>query len=168
MFQSQPIHEGVLPDEYREEPHVVKCMNYPDSNRVPDFDPFNSNMDGTMSQLTDINTQLSEDDGDEENDVFAFVADNIKSSIENDKKTKSYYSQLKSNFTEAVNWITCQEEVDEFAKMMDNFVSNIKRNRNTTNKMTSSQTYISSNLPIENARKHHGCEGWKNTKRRRR
>ena len=134
MFQSQPIHEGVLPDEYREEPHVVKCMNYPDSNRVPDFDPFNSNMDGTMSQLTDINTQLSEDDGEEENDVFAFVADNIKSSIENDKKTKSYYSQLKSNFTGAVNWITCQEEVDEFAKMMDNFVSNIKRNRNTCNK----------------------------------
>ena len=41
-----------------------------------------------MSQITDINTQLSDNDGEEENGVFAFVADNIKSSIENDKKLK--------------------------------------------------------------------------------
>ena len=86
MYQTQTIHEGPLPDEYIEEPHVVQCMNYPSSNRVPDFDPFNSNFDGTMSQLTDINTQISEDEDEEEDDVFAFINDNIKTTIENDKK----------------------------------------------------------------------------------
>ena len=166
MYHSQIIHEGILPDEFMEEPHVVQCMNYPDSNQVSDFDPFNSNLDGTMSQITDINTQLSDNDDDEEDDVFAFVAENIRKGIENDKKTKSYYSQLKPNFTEAVHWITCQEEVDDFAKIIDSFVSTIKRKKHTSIQDTSSQTYISSNLPIETARKHHGCDGWKNKKRK--
>ena len=67
-------------------------MNYPNANRVPNFNPFNSNFDGTTSQLTDINTQISEDEGKEEDGVFAFVADNIKSTIENDDKNISYYS----------------------------------------------------------------------------
>ena len=86
MYQTQTIHEGPLLDEYIEELHVVQCMNYPNSNRVPDFDSFNSNFDGTMSQLTDINTQISEDEGEEEDDVFTFVADNIKTAIDNDRK----------------------------------------------------------------------------------
>ena len=119
-----------------------------------------------MSQLIDINTQLSDNDAEEEDDIFVFVADKIKTSIEKDKKNKSYFSQLKPNFAEAVNWIACREEVDEFAKMIDGFVSNIKRKKNTSNKNTSSHTYISSNLPIETARKHHGFDGWKNTKKR--
>ena len=42
------------------------------------------------------------------------------------QKRKSFYAQLKLNFTEAVNWINTQNEVEEFAKIMDNFVSSIK------------------------------------------
>ena len=66
---------------------------------------------------------------------------------------------------EAINWIICQDEVDEFAKMLDEFVSNIKRRKNKSNQTASSHTYILSNLPIETARKHHGYDGWKNTKK---
>ena len=96
MHQSQTIHEGALPDEYSEEPHVVQCMNHLNSNRVPDFDPFNSNLDGTISQLTNINTQISEDEGEDEDDVFAFAADNIKTSIENDKKIYELLFSIKT------------------------------------------------------------------------
>ena len=79
---------------------------------------------------------------------------------------KSYYSQLKPNFTETVNWITCQSEVDELKKIMDKFVSKIKRKYKDVHHVNHDQTYISSNLPIETARKHHGCTGWKQSKKR--
>ena len=47
---------------------------YPDSNQMEDFDPFHSNLDSTMSQITDINTQITSDDDD---DFFDFVSDNV-------------------------------------------------------------------------------------------
>ena len=147
-YINQSIHDGPIPDDYSLLPHVVRCMNYPDSNLVSDFDLFNSNLDGTMSQLTDINTQLSEDENQDEEDVFAFVANNIQQTIKNDAKTKSYYAQLKPNFSEAVNWITTQEEVEKFAKLMDNFVSTIKQKYNQVQTNSVSHTYVSSNLPI--------------------
>ncbi len=66
------IHQGQIPEEYSQAAHVVRCMNYPDSNEVTDFDPFTSNLDTTMSQVTDINT-IIEDDNEDENIIFAFV-----------------------------------------------------------------------------------------------
>ena len=166
-YHNHNIHQGPIPENYKELPHVVQCINYPDSNQVSDFDPFNSNLDGTMSQVTDINTQYSEYENDNENDIFAYVADNVRTSIVNEQKTKSFYAQLKPNFTEAVNWITDQEEVDQFAKMLDSFVSDIKKKHQICNDETSSHTYVSSNLAIETSRKHHGCESWKRNKRHR-
>ena len=165
-YTSQQIHEGEIPEEYKQIPHVVRCINYPDSNKVNDFDPFYSNFDGTMSQVTDINTQLSENDEDNEDEVFAFVTENVKQSIKKDKKNKSFYAQLKPNFSEAVNWINNQEEADRLAKIMDNFVSYLKQKNKDQGKNSSSHTYISSNLPVEKARKHHGCESWKSKKRK--
>lgn len=81
-YINQNIHDGHIPEEYNLLHHVIQCTNYPDSNKVSDFDPFNSNLDETMSQVTDINTQLLDNQNDENNEnddgnVFAFVAKNI-------------------------------------------------------------------------------------------
>ena len=165
MFINQEIHEGPIPAEYELTPHVVRCTNYPDSNKVTDFDPFNSNLDGTMSQVTDINTQLSDEGNENEDEVFAFVTENVNKSIQKDKKTKSFYSQLKPNFSEAVNWINNQEEADHLAQTLDNFVSYIK-NKNKHTICNSTHTYVLSNLPGEKSRKHHGCESWKSKNRK--
>ena len=129
---------------------------------MEDFDPFHSNLDSTMSQSIDINTQLSSDD---EDDIFDFVTDNVSvSSIH--KKTKSYYSQLHPNFKEAVNWISNQEDVDHFKKAIDRFVSDIKLKYQNANGSIDNQEYISSNLPIETSKKHHGCSGWHSSNKR--
>ena len=165
MYDDVPINSYPLPEDYVLEGHIVKCSNYPNSNEVSDFDPFNSNFDGTMSQVTDINTDI---DGEDENNIFAFVSDNIQSTIERTKTEKTFFSQLKPNFTEAVNWITCQEEVDDFAKIMDEFISNLKQKYCSDEKRTTDDhhTYVSSNLPLETSKKHHGCDGWKTKSRR--
>ncbi len=120
-----------------------------------------------MSQVTDINTIL-EDDYENDNSIFAFVTDNIYIKVsEGNKTSKSFYSQLKPNFTETVNWITTQEEVDQFAKLMDNFLSGFKKKyKEEKTKTCKTHNYVSSNLPIKTARKHHGCNGWKQLKKR--
>ena len=75
------------------------------------------------------------------------------------EKDKSYYSQLKLNFTETVNWITSQSEVEEFKKLMDEFVSQIKNKYKNVYSIDTNQSYVSSNLPIETSKKHHRCMG---------
>ena len=44
---------GILGDTYPllQAEHVEKCMNYPDSDNVPNFDPFNCNFDSTLLRL---------------------------------------------------------------------------------------------------------------------
>jgi len=49
---------------------LIKCYNYPDSDKWADFDPFMSNIDPTMSQITEINETLTRS---EEEEVFQFV-----------------------------------------------------------------------------------------------
>ena len=145
-FRHIPINDAPIPDDYNEVAHIVKCRNYPNSDQMEDFDPFHSNLDSTMSQITDINTQLSSDD---EDDVFDFVSDNVSVASNHNRKTKSYYSQLHPNFKEAVNWISNQEDVDHFSKVIDRFVSDIKLKYQNANGSIDNQEYISSNLPIE-------------------
>ena len=167
IFMDVQIHNNPIPEDFLQQEHVVRCTNYPDSDQVPDFDPFNSNFDGTLSQITNIGTQMCSDEEDEDV-VLQFVSDNINASIESNQNSKSYYSQLKPNFNEAVNWITCQEEVDQFKKVMDEFVCTIKTKHNNLHSVsTGNHTYISSNLPIEKSKKHHGCTGWAQTKKKR-
>ena len=52
---------------------------------------------------------MLEDDDENDNSIFAFVKDNIDQSMENNKTSKSFYLQLKPNFTETINWITTQK-----------------------------------------------------------
>ena len=164
-FTHVPIHKHPIPQEYNEFPHIIKCGNYPNSDEMEDFDPFHSNLDSTISQITVINTQLSSDD---EDDIFDFASDNVSVSSNPTKKMKSFYTQLHPNFKEAVNWITNQEEVDEFSKLMDKFVSDIKVKYQKENDATKNQVYISSNLFIEKSKKHHGCSGWGTSTKRKR
>ena len=49
MYTDTYIQSYPIPGKYVREGHVIKCTNYPDSNKVADFDPFHSNLDGTMS-----------------------------------------------------------------------------------------------------------------------
>ena len=129
---------------------------------MDDFDPFSSEMDATMSQVVDINTQMSSED---EDGIFSFINDEIDpvSSMK-----QNFYAQLKPNFTEVVNWITTQQEVDEFSRLMDSFVSSIQKKYQEEQTTTANHTYVSSNIPIENAKKHHGCDGWKHSSKKKR
>lgn len=57
-----------IPDDYIQQIQVVRCINYSESDDIPDFRSFDSNMDAAMmSQLIGINTQLSPYD---ENEIF--------------------------------------------------------------------------------------------------
>ena len=67
-----------------------------------------------------------------------------------------------------VNWISNQEEVDEFSKMMDSFVSGIKEKYEKKNNVDPNHMYVSSNIPIEKSKKHHGCDGWKQSSQKKR
>ena len=83
--------------------------------------------------------------------------------------TKKYYSQLKPNFNEAVNWICNQEEADKLSNIVDKFVSSMKEKYVSGSATIENQTCVSSNIPIETANKHQGCCSWKgNSKKRER
>ena len=51
--------------------NIWKCFNYPNSNEVDDFDPFLSTLDSTLSQVTEIGTQMEEENDDA---VLEFVS----------------------------------------------------------------------------------------------
>ena len=129
---------------------------------MDDFDPFSSDMDATMSQVINIKTQMSSED---EDGIFSFINEDTNPAL---KKKQNFYSQLKPNLTEAVNWISTQEEVDEFSKMMDSFVSGIKEKYQKEHNIDPDHTYVSSNIPIEKSKKHHRCDGWNQSSRKRR
>ena len=71
-FQHIPIDQSDLTEEYIHSPHVVRCNNYPDSHDMDDFDPFSSDLYATMSQVININTQMSSED---EDGMFSFIND---------------------------------------------------------------------------------------------
>ena len=77
-FEHIPIDDNDFSPEYFYSPHVVRCDNYPDSSEMDDFDPFSSEMDSTMSQVVDINTQMSSED---EDGVFSFMNDDTNPTI---------------------------------------------------------------------------------------
>ena len=152
-----------MPPEYVELEHVVKCFNYPNSNKVDDFDPFLSTLDSTLSQVTEIGTQMEEENDDA---VLEFVSQNVTATVTQQNTDNSFYSQLKPNFSEAVNWITSQEDVEKLKSLFDRFVSEMKKVHTDKHQATSSQQYVSSNMPIETSKKHHGCSGFTQRKRR--
>ena len=132
-------------------------MNYSDSDKVMDFDPYNSNLDGSTSQITEIGTQLSDEDDDA---VTDFINANVNETVNSNGTKKSYYSQLQPNFVEAVNWVTNQQDADELKCLLDKFISDVKSKYQNEHPVNQDQIYVSSNMPIETARQHHGCTGW--------
>ena len=71
-FQQILVDENDLWPGYFHSPNVVRYNNYPDPNEMDDFDPFNSEMDATMSQVVDINTQMPSND---EDGIFSLIND---------------------------------------------------------------------------------------------
>ena len=122
-YNNITITEYPLPPEYLEMEHVIKCANYPNSNEVDDFVPFLSTLDSTLSQVTEIGTEM---DAENDNMVLQFVSDNVTATISQTNTENSFYSQLKPNFSEAVNWITSQDDVDKLKRLFDNFISEMK------------------------------------------
>ena len=164
-YQNVPINNLPLPEEYQQQNHIVKCMNYPDSDKVLDFDPYNSNFDGTTSQITEIGTELSDED---DNAVSDFINAHVKETMNCNDTNKSYYSQIKPYFVEAVNWVTNQQDTDDLKSLLEKFVSNVKSNYQEEYPVDQQQIYVSSNMPIETAKQHHGCMGWAESRKRKR
>ena len=77
-YNNITITEYPLPPEYLEMEQVIKCANYPNSNEVDDFDPFLSTLDSTLSQVTEIGTEM---DAENDNMVLQFVSDNVTATI---------------------------------------------------------------------------------------
>ena len=86
-FQHIPIDQSDLTEEYFHSPHVVRCNNYPDSHDVDDFDPFSSDLDATMSQIININIQMSSED---EDGMFSFINEDTDPILR--KKTKFLFA----------------------------------------------------------------------------
>ena len=82
-FTHVPIHDHPIHQEYNEFPHIINCGNYPNLDEMEDFDHFHSNLDSTLSQITDINTHFSSDN---EEDIFDFMSDNVSISSNPSKK----------------------------------------------------------------------------------
>ena len=164
-YKNTTITESPLSREYLETEHVVKCANYPNSNEVDDFDPFLSTLDSTLSQVTEIGTEMDEQN---DNAILQFVSDNVSATIRQNNTENSFYSQLKPNFSEAVNWITTQEDVDKLKRLFDNFISEMKNSQSAKHPVSANQEYVSSNMPIESSKKHHGCMGYSQKKKRKR
>ena len=119
-----------VPEEYQQSDHVVRCMNYPDSDKVNVIDA------------------------------------NVNETINSPDPTKSYYSQLQPNFVEDVNWVTNQQDVDELKCLFDKFISDVKSRYQQVHPVNQDQIYISSNMPVETSKKHHGCTGWSESRKR--
>ena len=79
---------------------------------------------------------------------------------------KSYYSQLQPNFVEAVNWVTNQGHADKLRCLLEKFISDVKSEYQEQHPINGEQIYVSSNMPIETARQHHGCTGWSESRKR--
>ena len=115
--------ESPLPSDYLDKEHVIKCANYPDSSEVDDLNTFLSTLDSTLSQVIEIGIELEEENY---NAVLQFVSDNVTATITQNNYENSFFSQLKPNFSEAVNWITSQDDVERLKRLFDNFISEMK------------------------------------------
>ena len=140
------LTESPLLSDYLDKGHFIQCANYPDSSEVHDFDPFLSTLDSTLSQVTEIGTELEEEN---DNAVLQFVSDNVTATITQNNYENSFFSQLKPNFSEAIIWITSQDDVERLKRLFDNFISEMKNLHSVKHPVSNNQEYVSSNMPIE-------------------
>ena len=155
-FQDIPVYENDLSPDYIQTPHVLSWNNYPNSDKMRDFDPFNSDMDVTMSQVIDINTQISSEDKD---GIFLFVNDDLDNIDPTLKKIIEFLFTIETQF-----YKSCILDIHTGGSQTviknDGYVCFWHlRKYNTEHNESSLHTYISSNLPIEKSRKYHSCDG---------
>ena len=144
--------------------HVVKCYNYPNSDEMPDFDPFMNHLDPTMSQVCETNDDLDEE---QDQNIFDFIEDrmmNHELTVQNNKKT--FYGKMLPHFREAVNWMTDESDTTLLEQMFSEFLGKMKSKQQLNLNVEQQHVYISSNIPCETATRHHGCNGYR-TKRQR-
>ena len=69
-------------------------------------------------------------------------------------------------FVEAINCVTNQQDVDELKDMFDKFISDVKSRYQQVHPVNQDQVYISSNMPVETAKQHHGYNRWSESRKR--
>jgi len=75
-----------------------------------------SNIDPTMSQITEINETLTRT---EEEEVFQFVDNQLGNLIMEEKNMKkSFYNRMMPSLKEASNWVTYDTDVTCFNEMI--------------------------------------------------
>ena len=117
-----------------------------------------SNIDPTMSQITEINETLTRS---EEEEVFQFVDDQLETIIvEENNMKKSYYNRLMPSFKEAANWVSDDTDISCFNALIAEFIGKMKAKHEPEKQLKENHVYISSNIPCETAHRHHGCNGF--------
>ena len=158
-----PIHEGNIPDEFAENEHIVKCLNYPNSDDPSCSDFVHNNMD--IFGFVQICSQTQEESDMDEIDGTINFPD-LNSDI-NTQNLKSAYAKCIPHFKEAMDWIGSvgnTEDISKVCKFLNEITGEMKSRINVTN---DSSKYVSSNIPCETMKNHHGANGRNSIKRKR-
>lgn len=70
------------------------------------------------------------------------------------------YHNMLPSFKEAVNIVTCEDNIQGFHQSMSKLIANWK-SKHSTEMINPNYNYISSNINGETATKYHGCDGYK-------
>ena len=104
----------LLPSLNENSAHVVKCYNYPNSAQWTDFDPFMSNVDPKLSEITEKNGAVTIP---EEVDAFQFVDDHLENPMGLESSGIFFKTRMMPSFEEATNWVPGEEDVETFNAM---------------------------------------------------
>ena len=66
------------------------------------------------------------------------------------------------SFKEAPNWVADDTDVTCFNKVIAEFIGKMKAKHEPDNQLKENHVYISSNIPYETAKQHHGYNGYGN------
>jgi len=93
--------------------------------------------------------------------VFQFVDDQLGNLImEGNNMKKSFYNRMMPSFKEAANWVTDDTDVTCFNAVIAEFIRKKYKNYESDNRLKEIRVYISSNIPCETTKQHHGCNGF--------
>ena len=81
-FENSQIHLGTIPDEFKSDLNIIKCLNYPNSDDPRCRNFYTNSMD--MFGFVQICSQNREDTDEEENESIVFPS--LISNVETDKR----------------------------------------------------------------------------------
>ena len=122
-----------------------------------DFDPYAPILDGSMTQVTENDVVLK---GPDEEDIFMYVRQHMEDTSSTKQNSGSFYSQMLPSFREASNWVMSEEDVQSFYTHIYKSVG-LMKTKYLGGSANDDHVYISSNVPCETAKTHHGCDGWR-------